>query len=78
MASMRALIQAEAAGSARDLVKGFLRPSAVKPEDAVVQLMDARGTLLELQVSTAGARDPLRNKLEKATDCPLTDTRGVL
>ena len=42
--------QAEAAGSARDLVKGFLRPNAVKPEDAVVQLMDARGTLLELQV----------------------------
>mmetsp|Transcript_8152 Transcript_8152/g.23404 ORF Transcript_8152/g.23404 Transcript_8152/m.23404 type:complete len:253 (+) Transcript_8152:68-826(+) len=40
--------KAEAAG--RDLVKGFLRPKAVSPEDALVQLLDARGTALELQI----------------------------
>lgn len=31
-------------------MKGFLRPSALTPEDALVQLLDARGTALELQV----------------------------
>ncbi|XP_075265979.1 uncharacterized protein LOC142358469 [Convolutriloba macropyga] len=40
--------KAEAAG--RDLVKAVLRPQALSPEDALVQLLDARGTSLELQM----------------------------
>uniref|UniRef100_A0A061QNS6 Uncharacterized protein n=1 Tax=Tetraselmis sp. GSL018 TaxID=582737 RepID=A0A061QNS6_9CHLO len=55
--------------SARDLVKGFLRPSTVSPDDAIVQLLDARGTALELQMLANTPKDS-RERFEARSSLP--------